>query len=33
MDYIKDYAFNYSYIDAMGFREQKKLSKEKIPQN
>jgi hypothetical protein len=33
MDSIKDYASNSSYIDAMGFREQKNLSKKKIPQN
>jgi hypothetical protein len=33
MDSIKDYATNFGYIDAMGFREQKHLSKKKFPQN
>jgi hypothetical protein len=33
MDSIKDHAFNSSYIDAMGFKEQKHLSKKKFPQN
>jgi hypothetical protein len=33
MDSIKDYAFNSSYIDEMGLREQKKLSKKKNLQN